>query len=157
MYELVQQLHGNNGEKITTLQKNGDEGRKNRMARVASDHTLLLTIPATLLKGGRGRQDSFLIKNWLSAARPIIRLMPLTPADGQLHKIDQAPDHDTIRTGRWVGDTGVTEGRAALLGILRKDGVSDGVRRRVPLFNWAVKLKLWAPTMQALSSAIPEP
>ena len=47
----------------------------------------------------------------------------------ELHKIDRAPDRKTERTGIWVLDTGVTEHGAPLLGVLRKDGVHDGVGR----------------------------
>ena len=47
----------------------------------------------------------------------------------QLHKIDRAPDRKMARTGSWVLDTGVTEHGALSLGVLRKDGVTDGIGR----------------------------
>ena len=47
----------------------------------------------------------------------------------QLHKINWAPYHKTVRTGIWVLDTGVTEQGDPLLGVSRKDGVTDIVGR----------------------------
>ena len=47
----------------------------------------------------------------------------------QLHKINRAPDRETVCTGRWVLDTGVTEYGAPSLGVLRKDGISNVVGR----------------------------
>ena len=47
----------------------------------------------------------------------------------QLHKIDQASYRKTERTGSWVLDTGVTEHGAPSLGVLRKNGVNNGVGR----------------------------
>ena len=47
----------------------------------------------------------------------------------QLHEIGRAPDLETVCTGSWVLDTGVTEHRAPLMGVSRKGGVNDGVGR----------------------------
>ena len=47
----------------------------------------------------------------------------------QLHEIGRAPDLETVCTGSWVLDTGVTEHGAPLMGVSRKGGVNDGVGR----------------------------
>ena len=47
----------------------------------------------------------------------------------QLHKIDRVADRETSCMGRWLLDTYVMEHRALSLGVLRKDGINDDVRR----------------------------
>ena len=47
----------------------------------------------------------------------------------QLHKIEWAPDRETAHTGSWILDTGVTEHRPPLLGVSRKDGITNVVGR----------------------------
>ena len=60
----------------------------------------------------------------------------------QLHKIEWAPDCETARTGIWVLDTDVTEHRTPYLGILRKDGVTNGVGRVSGGNEWGLKHKI---------------
>ena len=47
----------------------------------------------------------------------------------QLHKIKWVPDRKKKRTGSWILDTDVTEHVAPLLGVSRKDYVTNGVGR----------------------------
>ena len=47
----------------------------------------------------------------------------------QIHEIEWEPDRKTARTGSWLLDTGVTEHGSLSLGVLRKDGITDGVGR----------------------------